>query len=176
MIRCRSEADSKAARERDEIFQELGLAKSQAPLQLLTPALDLFRSRPPDAVHSGWKGIARQTNTLLFEDILKPTFHDVYAKEFAALPLPPGWPRNQHIKKYSGSYSIQEYGRTSMINPIVLRNWLQPIHVRKRYLAAIDTVLESRADQSGYDGIDFVVHCFHMIAKLNAVFLGHRLH
>ncbi|KAF1935730.1 hypothetical protein EJ02DRAFT_428167 [Clathrospora elynae] len=176
MIQCRTEADSKAARERNEIFQELGLAKDQAPLQIITPALDLFRTRPPDAVHSEWKGIARQTILLLFEDILKPSFHDAFAREFAALPTPPDWPRNQNIKCYNGSYSIQEYGRASLINPIVLQKWLKDIHIKKRYMAAIDNLLESRADESGFRGVDFVVHCYDMIAKANAVFLGRRLH
>ncbi|KAF1938513.1 hypothetical protein EJ02DRAFT_303464, partial [Clathrospora elynae] len=70
MLRCRNEANRKSARERDDMFQNLGLATKQTPLQVITQSLDLFRSRPADAVHAEFKGIARQTITLLFDDIL----------------------------------------------------------------------------------------------------------
>jgi hypothetical protein len=176
MIRCRQAANSKAEREKREIFQELGLAPKEPPLQALTPALDLFRSRPPDAVHSEWKGIARQMITLLFEDIIKNEFHDRFATEFAQLPIPPGWPRNQNIKRYHGSYSISEYGPASMMLPLVMRTWMQDIHVKPKFLAAMEDVLETRRDDSGHSGVDFIVHCYDMVAKSNAVFLGRQMH
>jgi hypothetical protein len=176
MVRVRAYAETLSQNKKLALFQQFGLSKDPSWLYLLTPALDRLRSCPPDAAHSEFKGIARQIITCLFDDVLKPSFHEAFAQQFAALPTPPGWPRNSHIKRHFGSYSMQEFGRASIMLPVVLRKWLSPIHLRKRYLEAINAILDAREDNTGHEGINFLVHCFSMIAKSNALFVAPILH
>jgi hypothetical protein len=71
---------------------------------------------------------------------------------------------------------MQEFGRASIMIPVVLRKWLSSIHLRKRYLEAINANLDAREDNTGHEGINFLVHCFSMIAKSSALFVGPILH
>ena len=177
MLRVRQEAARTSKRGRMEIFQQLGLSEEDTALRKLTPALDMIRNTPGDAAHSEFKGIGKQLITILFNDILKPSFHEAFAAAFAALPTPIGWPRNQNLKRYYGSYSMQEFGRATIMLPVVLRKFLAPsgIHIRKRYLNAVEDVLQGRSDKSNYANVDFIVHCFVMVAKSNTLFLGPSL-
>ncbi|CAN9363890.1 unnamed protein product [Alternaria alternata] len=123
MKHAREEAKSLAAREWQNKFQKLGLADSESPLTtILTPALCMPLAFPGDAAHSEFKGIAKQILTVLFNDVIKPTFHDDFSREFASTSTPPHWPALQNIKKYAdliniavaaGHEPVNTEGRTS---------------------------------------------------------------
>ena len=168
----REEAKRWHKRKRDETFQKLGLNNEPSPLTAIHESLCIPVAFPGDVAHSEFKGIARQVLNILFTDLLKPQFHEAFAREFTITPSPPTWARLQNIHKYLGSYSMQEFGRASMITPVVLRRWLLDIHLRVKVLSAIDLVLLDSTDRSSNKGVNFIVHCFALIARLNAVIMG----
>ena len=171
--RVRKEANALPKRVRDKLFKKLGLNDERSPLSAIFETLCVPLAFPGDVAHSEFKGIARQVLNILFTDILKPTFHEVFARQFAATIPPPTWPQIQNIHKYIGSYSMQEFGRASMITPVTLRKWLEEHHLRAKVPAAIDYIASTTSDDSsGLTGVDFLVHCYATIARMNAVVMG----
>ena len=173
-IRVREEAKKKSKKDQTQIFKNLGLNDQPSPLTRLTPSLCIPLAFPGDVAHSEFKGIARQVLNLLFTDIIKTSFHEAFARSFAATPPPQGWATIQNLNRYIGSFSMQEFGRAITIVPITLRKWLSDIRVRPKYLAAIEFHLES--EECTYKGefysVDFLVHCYATISRLNAVIMG----
>jgi hypothetical protein len=173
-IRVREEAKKKSKKDQTQIFKDLGLNDKPSPLTRLTPSLCIPLAFPGDVAHSEFKGIARQVLNLLFSDVIKTSFHEAFARSFAATPTPQGWATIQNLHRYIGSFSMQEFGRAITIVPITLRKWLSDIRVRPKYLAAIQLHLES--EECTYNGelycVDFLVHCYATIARLNAVIMG----
>jgi len=173
-IRVREEAKKKSKKDQTQIFKDLGLSDKPSPLQRLTPSLCIPLAFPSDVAHSEFKGIARQVLNLLFTDVIKTSFHEAFARSFAATSTPQGWATIQNLHRYIGSFSMQEFGRAITIVPITLRKWLSDIRVRPKYLAAIQLHLES--EECTYNGelysVDFLVHCYATIARLNAVIMG----
>jgi hypothetical protein len=171
--RIRNEARGWSKNVKDKEFKDLGLNSEPSPLAGIHKALCIPIAFPGDVAHSEFKGIAQQVLNILFTDILKPQFHETFAHEFALTPVPPTWAQVQNIHKYIGSYSMQEFGRASMITPVVLRRWLQDIHLRSKVPAAIAYVLSNvTTDQTAHEGVDFIVHCYATMARLNAVIMG----
>ena len=171
--RIRNETKGWSKQARDNAFRKLGLADTPSLLANIHQSLCIPIAFPGDVAHSEFKGIARQVLNLLFTDILKPQFHETFAREFASTPTPPTWAQMQNIHKYIGSYSMQEFGRASMLTPVVLRKWLLDIHLRSKVPAAIEHVLNKvSTDTSAYSGVNFIVHCYATMARLNAVIMG----
>ena len=64
---------------------------------------------------------------------------------------------------------MQEFGRASIITPVTLRKWLEEHHLRSKVPAAIDYIASTTSDDfSGLTGVDFLVHCYATIARMNA--------
>ncbi|KAL9593508.1 MAG: hypothetical protein Q9219_007519 [cf. Caloplaca sp. 3 TL-2023] len=106
----RTKAENLPVSRRHQFFQSMGMRKDQSPLVDLTPALDILRSRPFDAAHSEYAGIAKQAQQVLFEAILTPTAQDEYCSELRRFPFPPSWARLQSPKYHLKSYRMQECG------------------------------------------------------------------
>ena len=171
--RVRQDALTLPKRLRDKLFTSLGLSDNPSPLSSIFETLCIPLAFPGDVAHSEFKGIARQVLNILFTDILKPVFHEVFARQFAATTTPSTWPQAQNIHKYIGSYSMQEYGRASMITPVTLRKWLGEHHLRAKVPAAIDYIASKTNDNSSrLVGVDFLVHCYATIARMNAVVMA----
>ena len=68
---------------------------------------------------------------------------------------------------------MQEFGRASILTPVVLRKWLLDIHLRSKVPAAIEHVLsKASTDTSAFSGVNLIVHCYATMARLNAVIMG----
>ena len=173
-LRIRTQAAGLARHASEEILEKKDLQKDDTALRRISPALDFHRATPGDVAHSELKGIGRQIIEFLFNNILKNVYSEPFSCAFAALPIPHGWPRNQHLLRHLGSYSIQEYGRETIMMPIVLRRFLHPegAHIRPDYLSAVDSMLTARGDTHNLSAVNFIVHCYTMIAKSNTLFLG----
>jgi hypothetical protein len=190
MKRVRAEANHMAKNDWVDKFKKIGLADKESPLTtILTPALCMPLAFPGDGAHSEFKGIAKQILNVLFTDIIKPTLHDDFARQFAATPTPSHWPAIQNIKKYLGSFTMQEFGRAIMISPVVLRVWLRDFRLRDKYFAGTrallinrerrrilgetsDSDIEDELELDDNAAADFIVHCFATIARCDAVFMG----
>jgi hypothetical protein len=176
-LRVREMVQAMSKKDMISSFKELGLSEQPSPLAALTPSLCIPLAFPGDVAHSEFKGIARQVLNLLFSDIIKKSFHEAFAQSFAKTPPSPGWATIQNIHRYIGSFSMQEFGRAIMIAPITLRKWLTDIRVRPKYLSAIEIHIESeRCTYSGdFGDVNFVVHCYATIARLNAIIMAQHI-
>jgi hypothetical protein len=118
-----------------------GFAEVESALLQQTPALDVIMSRPADAAHSEFAGIAKQLQLLLVEAILSPHGQRLYAAELRRFPFPPGWARLQSPVHHLQSWRMQESGRAAIITPMLLRCWLRDSHIRESFIRAAKHVL-----------------------------------
>lgn len=128
LARERIDEQQLSGKERNDVFRELGLKDKPEVMDAImriTPALDMFRSRPPDPAHSEYQGLVIVSLRLLHEEILQPKQFDNFAEALARLQPPPNWKRIQSIKHHLESYSIQEAARASILVPVLLRIWLR---------------------------------------------------
>ncbi|EAQ85495.1 hypothetical protein CHGG_09509 [Chaetomium globosum CBS 148.51] len=122
-------------RAKDEAEKRLGVVcngELMANITKLFPALDVLRSRPIDAAHSEFAGIARVMLDVLFMPdglLLEPARNEL-AKVYQDFTFPPGWSALQNPKTHRGSYKMNEHARSSVLTPVILRCWLRPRHVR----------------------------------------------
>ena len=107
----------------------------QTPLITIAPALDIIRSRPGDVAHSEYAGIAKQAQYVLFAAILTEAGANAY------YAFPPRWGRLQSPKFHLASYRMQEYGRLSIIVPLLFRTWLEEKWINPNYLKAAENSL-----------------------------------
>lgn len=98
----------------------------------LFPALDVLRTRPIDAAHCEFAGIARVMLDILFmpDGLLIESARNELATVYQHFTFPPGWSGLQNPKTHRGSYKMNENARSSILTPVILRCWLQPYHVR----------------------------------------------
>ena len=89
--RIRNEARGWTKQARDTAFRKLGITDTPSPLASIHQSLCIPIAFPGDVAHSEFKGVARQVLNLLFTDIIKPQFHETFAREFASTQTPPGY-------------------------------------------------------------------------------------
>lgn len=99
----------------------------------ITPSLDIIRSRPIDAAHSEYQGLARQLLIVIFEDpgILTAGACEEINEVFRNFSFPPGWKRLQSPSRHLKPWRMQEFARGTIILPIILRVWLKAKHIKK---------------------------------------------
>ena len=157
---------------RVKYFRSLGMQEEQTPLIAISPSLDLIRSRPGDAAHSEYAGIAKQAQYVLFEAVLTDSAATEYCAELRSFPFPSGWGRLQSPKHHLSSYRMQECGRLSIICPLLLRTWLQPHFINPLYLKAMEVTVSPVLD---LQPIDAIVYCYAMMAKSNTILLSQNM-
>lgn len=140
-----------------------------SPLSIIAPSLDIVRSRPTDAAHSEYAGIAKQSQHVLFDAILTPRAQIAFCIELRGFPFPTGWAKLQSPMHHLQSFRMQECARFSIILPIILRTWLQPDHVQNTYYDAVESTITRRLN---LDPVDCIVQCYANIAKSNTVIMS----
>ena len=110
-----------------------GLDEDVPVISILSPALDLIRSTPPDPAHSELQGVAAQTHRLLVAGILKENAKSLYSSMLQKISFPPGFPRIRNPTTHLGSYSIAEHSRWAIIIAPLLRCWLRKRHIRVEF-------------------------------------------
>ena len=151
--------------QRLKFFQKIGMAPQQTPLIKIAPCLDIIRSRPGDAAHSEYAGLAKQAQSLLFDAILNKKGQEAYVKELQSQPLPPGWARLQSPMYHLKSYRMSECARISVLTPLILRRWLREGFIEANYLRAVRVTLT-------LPPIDAITKCFALMAQSSAVILS----
>ncbi|GAW12819.1 hypothetical protein ANO14919_021900 [Xylariales sp. No.14919] len=128
--------ECKTTSARDKQLSALGLNNDEDLVKILStlfPALDLIRSRPADAAHSEYSGLARYLHRFFFQDkyaLLTPKALNTAGELFQHFPLPPGWARLQSPRTHLESYNIHEYARGAIIIPVLLSQWLKDHHIK----------------------------------------------
>lgn len=159
----------KTKSEQNQYGAQWGINDAHPALQAISPALDLVLSRPPDAAHSEYKGIANLMHFLLRDGILTKTARVEYASVLRGWPFPPGAPRLQSPTHHLGSYSMSDHGRWTIIIPALLRDWLEEKHLMPRFVAQI------QQNQPDASPVDVVVSTTAAIAKSNSVLMGRKM-
>lgn len=114
-------------------YKALGdLTNVSGALELITPSLDVIRSRPADAAHSEYQGLAKFLMTLIFEKpgILTAKALDKFQPAFSSFTFPPGWRRLESPTKHLKSMRMQELARAAIIIPVFFRVWLLEEYVK----------------------------------------------
>ena len=114
-----------------------GLDQEVPLISMISPALDLIRSTPPDPAHSELQGVAAQTHRLLVAGILTEHAKSLYSSMLQSFSFPPGFPRIRNPATHLGSYSIAEHSRWAIIIAPLLRCWLRRRHVRTEFWDAV---------------------------------------
>ncbi|KAI9688924.1 MAG: hypothetical protein M1820_010214 [Bogoriella megaspora] len=171
-LQLRNEANAiKNKRSREKFFREYGMAIEQSPLVNLTPALDIIKSRPSDAAHSEYQGIARHVLSLLFSTILTEPGQNAFVQELSSHPLPPGYTRFQNAKRHLASYKIHEYAKLSIVLPVLLRCWLVEKWIQPLFLASMKKLRTQEMADYGPTPADWIVQSYASIAASNAAIL-----
>ena len=153
-------------------LKALGMSEEQTPLIRIAPALDIIRSRPTDAAHSEFAGIAKQAQYCLIDAILTEDGRAAYSTELRHFSFPPTWGRLQSPTYHLKSYRMQECARLSIITPVLLRTWLQKRWIQPLYLKAVEATI---CPSSKLDAVDSIVQCYALMAKSNTVILAHSM-
>ena len=118
--------------QQEKFATKRGMVVEAPMLSIITPALDLLRTRPADTAHSEYGGLTKMLHMLLVDQVLTPTGMTQYAKTLRIFPSPPGWKRLQsphHVL----SYSLREHARWSIQIALMSRLWLQEDSVKKAF-------------------------------------------
>jgi hypothetical protein len=110
-----------------------GLDEEMPIISMLSPALDLIRSTPPDPAHSELQGVAAQTHRLLVTGILTEKAKSLYSTMLQRFSFPPSFSRIRNPVTHLGSYSIAEHARWVIIIAPLLRCWLRRHHIRVEF-------------------------------------------
>ncbi|KAI0592714.1 hypothetical protein F4775DRAFT_597943 [Biscogniauxia sp. FL1348] len=140
-----------------------GIKNPFPALQSLAPALDIILSRPYDPCHSEYSGLFNLAHFLFRDGILNPNAVDEYTLELRAFQFPPGARRLQSPKHHLSSYEMSAHAVWGIIIPLFLREWLEPSHLKPRFLAA--------AREHG-DPIDVIISAFTNMARSATVLVG----
>lgn len=108
---------------------------------------------------------------ILFNDILTSEGSSKLAQLISNFPMPRGWNRLQSPQHHLESYQIQEYGRLSIILPVILRIHLERSWVELRMIDAITFYFCGRIDKLGTDTERVLVKVFADIARSNRMLL-----
>src|SRR5437667_8913016 len=96
VVRQRQHMASLPSKNQQEKFAtKRGMVVEAPMLSIITPALDLLRTRPADTAHSEYGGLTKMLHMLLVDQVLTPTGMTQYAKTLRIFPSPPGWKRLQ---------------------------------------------------------------------------------
>ncbi|KAI1097192.1 hypothetical protein F4804DRAFT_352027 [Jackrogersella minutella] len=147
-----------------------GLAETEPALPLISPALDLILSRPPDPAHSEYQGLTELMHSLFIDRILQESGRQSYARTLRLWPFPPGWQRLQSPLHHLRSYSLSSHARWSVIIPALLRSWLSPAHIHPHFM--VESIKHKQTEQGV---VDFVVYAFATLAKSNSVLMGGKI-
>lgn len=159
----------KTKSDQSQFGAQWGFNDAHPPLQAVSPALDLTLSRPPDAAHSEYKGIANLIQFLLRDGILTKTARLGYASVLRGWPFPPGAPQLQSPLHHLASCSMSGHARWLIIIPALLRDWLEEKQLMPRFVAQI------QQHQPDASPVDIVVSTTAAIAKSNSVLMGRRI-
>ncbi|KAK3403030.1 hypothetical protein B0T20DRAFT_449951 [Sordaria brevicollis] len=133
----------------------------------LSPSLDIVMSRPYDAAHSEFNGIAQMIHELLCDSILTPTGKAEYAVQLRAWPFPPGWQRLQSPFSHRLSWQMVHYGRWLIIAPAMLLHWLKRERMRAQFY--------DRVVATGRDPVELIVETLAKMAKSTSTLMGVKL-
>lgn len=134
----RAKASDMAPTRRKALLRNMGINELPSPvLTILSPAIDVCRSFPPDPPHAEMSGIARLLQDLLIDNLLLPNQRDAYASAFRKQALPPGWGRVQNPLRHRSSWDLSEQSRACVITALVLRTWITNQRLQPAILRAI---------------------------------------
>ncbi|MCJ1360231.1 MAG: hypothetical protein MMC33_010234 [Icmadophila ericetorum] len=147
-----------------EYCRATGLSEKPSPLEKISPALDLGRSRPGNPAHAEYAGMGKRLQDLLFEAILMNRAQEAYVRVLQNFKFLAGWPRFQSPVTNLDSWRMQEAARSLIVTPVLLRTWLTADKVRPRFLEAIEKLLPKIMKKMGFDAVDTIVYLFHQFA------------
>ncbi|KAI1753016.1 hypothetical protein F4782DRAFT_95579 [Xylaria castorea] len=171
-IEMRRELESKPSNAKAKAYaSQWGLSDEKPALRLISPALDLVLSRPPDPAHSEYQGMSELMHTLLIDGILADRGKSAYTRQLRVWPFPPGWERLQSPLHHLRSYSLSAHARWSVIIPGMLRSWLKPEFIHRQFLA--EGCKRLNAPEQGV--VDYIVAAYAKLAKSNSVLMGLKI-
>ncbi|KAI5840829.1 hypothetical protein DFP73DRAFT_482296 [Morchella snyderi] len=146
----RAKASDMAPTRGKALLRNMGINELPSPvLTILSPAIDVCRSFPPDPPHAEMSGIARLLQDLLIDHLLLPNQRDAYASAFRKQALPPGWGRVQNPLRHRSSWDLSEQSRACVITALVLRTWLTNQRLQPAILRAIRAEFGSELGEFG---------------------------
>lgn len=83
--------------------QDFGLTETASVITWIYPAADLILSRPADAAHSEYNGMAKVAQQLLIDSILSSSARLEYGSLLRTFPFPPTWARLQSVLHHLGA-------------------------------------------------------------------------
>lgn len=155
----------------EKIRKTYGLSAQSSPITSIWRSCDPTSDFLNDPCHSELAGIMKIAVNILFNDILTSEGSSKLAQLISNFPMPRGWNRLQSPQHHLESYQIQEYGRLSIILPVILRIHLERSWVELRMIDAITFYFCGRIDKLGTDTERVLVKVFADIARSNRMLL-----
>ncbi|KZZ91982.1 hypothetical protein AAP_03201 [Ascosphaera apis ARSEF 7405] len=155
----------------DKIRKPYGLSLQASPITAIWRSCDPTSDFLNDPCHSELAGMMKVAVNILFKDILTEKGSCELAKVISNFPTPRGWNRLQSPKSHLESYQIQEYGRLSIILPIILRMYLDRSWIELRMIDAITFFFCGKVEKLTPATEQALVKVFTDIARSNRLLL-----
>ena len=159
----------------------LGMNDQGAPLQSVSPALDVILTRPGDPAHSEFGGITKLLHSMLLDVVLTEAAKREYNGILRTYRFPPDWRHLPSALHHLGSYTLSEHARWSVIGPVILRTWLKDVHLKPQFINAIPLAMHELLEQMrAMLGSDtplsiVVIIAFARVADSNRMLMSHPL-
>lgn len=173
MLQLRRQYEKATTAQRKKVFDKVGLAIEQSPVVGISPALDMFVTRPSNAAYSEYQGISKRALTALVDHIISPRFRDAFAARLQVMHMPTGWGWLQSIATHLQSYKISECARATACVAILLRISLKAKEVDAVFLKVFGLAMKEQPDMQGLTTVEGIAQCFADIAHSNSALFAH---
>ncbi|KAI5300557.1 hypothetical protein KEM56_002359 [Ascosphaera pollenicola] len=152
----------------EKLRRNYDLSIDKSPILQFSPAVNITTFFPTNAAHSELKS----SGCMMMETFLAmmtPAGQREYCQIFLHFPVPSGWTAIQAPLHHLKSFQIQEYEKVSIINPILLRLYLEPHWILDKVRRALAIVFLSKDVNPSDADINFIIKAFALIAKSNCL-------
>jgi hypothetical protein len=130
------------------------------------PALLPNRMTPQEPCHILAQGLAQIYQEILVDCILKESAKSSYGETIRATPITPEWTRLQSPTAHHRSYSYNQYGQITQINPYALRQCLKDTHITRACTTGIQTEFAAEMKKFSWSVADVVVKMYCHLPRL----------
>lgn len=170
-IRIKADEMDRKGKKKD-LYQSYGLSREPSPITAIWKSCDPTSDFLNDPCHSELAGMMKLSANILFNDVLTAKGKAELGKLIATFPMPQGWNRLQSPTHHLESYQIQEYGRLSIILPVVLRIYLKREWIQPRVREAMVFFFKREIDNESPEGERILVSIFARISRSNRLLIS----
>lgn len=161
-------------KKRQEFLRDWGIKPYRSIWLHNQPAFLPHRMTPQEPCHIFAQGLARIYQEILVESILTQSAGSTYSETIRATPTTPDWTRLQSPTTHHRSFSYNQYGQITQMNPYALRRCLLDVHITREATAGIKSEFAEEV-QAGRSLSDIVAQIYTQLPQLMHVMFSRSI-